>query len=986
MAKLRPPFSREALPDPSETAGWSWSDAPDWSGEWPEEPPKERYIRGTILAEGGMGAVYIAEDPLLRRQLALKVVRGTPDSQEARRLLREARITAALDHPGVVGVLDAGTDDAGRPWFAMPLVHGRTLRATMDATGNNRRRCLHALIGAARVLGHAHRTGIVHRDVKPANLMVSNDGRVVVLDWGIARPESASSEWDALLTSSDNTVDEIIGTPSYMSPEQALGGAVTVRSDVWSLGVCLYEVLEGAPPFVGASPQEILKAVVHGPIPRLPPPLGDVLAAALQRQPEQRLAHGDAFADALEAALRTPTTPQPPRRPHHGLLALALGIGLGAGLMALAPSDLPPPLFAASLARVAIDAARSADRPTAELVSAAGLLQASPSSPTFRGVLSAVTLGVQHESTVPKPNCQFAAVHPNASALACTVADETYLYDLPSGEVRWRRPVRLQQLVWSGDTLVGHLATDSRVGVLDWRTGASRGTYDGFVGDIRLFRSPRADLLIALMGQETEIYSIPENRHVRIRERHPGARVATVLPDGRVASLGKDGLALWSLDDETPRVQPRSVAVSIEDEPFHLATAANGAWLAEGSLAGRVRWWNITTESQDGELSVDEGMIRGLAISDNGTFIACIDERGRAWVWSREAPGNRIALPGTVDHIAFAAEDRLVTIGTDIRTYFITAPPLRGVLPGDSGISGLDWAHGYLAAGLGSGQVRRWLVEDGTLESIDFVDGQVAKDVAIGPNGEVLAASLHKTQPTKILWGPPEVPVRWCRRVAWASNGTAACVPLVRGPDVFGPDRKGWPTLSRSTANHVDLEPTHDRRELVLLDEHGDVFRITENEPPQLVPVVSGTDGHTVASTRGDDEWVLVGSPTAVSWWRSGATAPTFTRTMPSTPLDLAISPDGRHAAIGLRDGDVLIYNLSDASLVAHLVGHGERVASIAFSPDGALLATGSWDETIRLWHVDAWTAPVEALANEANQRWGIDAAELLAGLPSAVD
>ena len=218
----------------------------------------DKYVIESDLGEGGMGRVYVARDPVLDRKVALKLVRPTPgETEEARkeaiaRLFREARAAAKLDHPNVVTIFDMGETE-GVPFLAMELVKGRTLReAAADPSVSVEQR-LSWLRDVARALAAAHRAGILHRDVKPENVMVREDGVVKVLDFGIARRVRSAVDpvgptaTPALPTLTNAGVS--IGTPLYMAPEQISGDELTGRTDQFAWGVMAHEVLTGAVPW-----------------------------------------------------------------------------------------------------------------------------------------------------------------------------------------------------------------------------------------------------------------------------------------------------------------------------------------------------------------------------------------------------------------------------------------------------------------------------------------------------------------------------------------------------------------------------------------------------------------------------------------------------------------------------------------------------------------------------------------------------------------
>ncbi|MCB9753607.1 MAG: serine/threonine protein kinase [Myxococcales bacterium] len=289
--------------------------------------------RFTILRElgsGGMGIVYAARDEQLERTVALKLLHGGDASgsggeSERRRLLREAKALARLSHPAVVTVLDVGVHD-GQTFLAMEFIDGQTLDRWLHATRQSWREVISVYLRAGEGLAAAHAAGIVHRDFKPANVMVREDGRVVVLDFGLARapltPPSDEELAAAAARDSTRALDltatgTIVGTPAYMSPEQFTAGELTTASDQFSFCVALFEGLHGVRPFAGRSVEELARHVVSGerrvaPPQSLPPALEVVLARGLSTRPEDRYPSMDALLEQLRALLEAPA-PAPAR-------------------------------------------------------------------------------------------------------------------------------------------------------------------------------------------------------------------------------------------------------------------------------------------------------------------------------------------------------------------------------------------------------------------------------------------------------------------------------------------------------------------------------------------------------------------------------------------------------------------------------------------------------------------------------------------------
>ncbi|MFF2043171.1 protein kinase [Kitasatospora sp. NPDC058170] len=275
-----------------------------------------RYTLTEWIGGGGMGAVWRADDRVLGRQVAVKVLHAglLEEGTFARRFRREAQLLAAISHPGIVEVHDygesGGAEDGGAEgeriaYIVMELVEGRPLDKVLAEDGPmSPERALGMLATALDALHAAHQQEIVHRDVKPSNLMLGADGRVTVTDFGIAR---------ALVSTTLTATNVVIGTALYMAPEQAGGGGVTPVSDLYSLGVVGYELLTGTPPFTGESVVEVALKHVQQPAPELaeefPQAVREFVARALAKAPGDRFADAAAMAAAARAAVGDRSVP-----------------------------------------------------------------------------------------------------------------------------------------------------------------------------------------------------------------------------------------------------------------------------------------------------------------------------------------------------------------------------------------------------------------------------------------------------------------------------------------------------------------------------------------------------------------------------------------------------------------------------------------------------------------------------------------------------
>ncbi|PYM28152.1 MAG: serine/threonine protein kinase [Candidatus Rokuibacteriota bacterium] len=301
----------------------------------------ERYELLGVLGQGAMGIVYKARDRELDREVAIKTLqrqdaRGSGADVEAiaGRLSREAMAAARLSHPGIVTVYDVGRF-AGTPYVVMEYFTGRTLTELLESGPLSPDRAVHVALQVCRALAYAHGQGVVHRDVKSSNIMVDTGWHAKLTDFGVAR----------IVDKPANDAGMMIGTPAYMSPEQARGGATDARSDLFSVGVVLYEALTGATPFPGTDLARVLDDVVRlDPVPprernfAVSPALDAVVRRVMGKVPDDRYPDAMSLAEALAQAGALSDTAPGERALHHprrrtaviaaALIALAVGAAL----------------------------------------------------------------------------------------------------------------------------------------------------------------------------------------------------------------------------------------------------------------------------------------------------------------------------------------------------------------------------------------------------------------------------------------------------------------------------------------------------------------------------------------------------------------------------------------------------------------------------------------------------------------------------------
>ena len=300
-----------------------------------------RYVIEAAIGEGGMGEVYRAFDDKLRRKVALKVLHpdlAVPDA--AQRLVREARAAAAFAHPNTIAIYDLGEID-GTVFLVMELIEGAPLRAFVGDASVPLTKKLRWLVDIARGLGAAHKAGLVHRDVKPANVMISDDGVVKVLDFGLAKPVEAASLTRSVTPDGVNTdVGLVVGTPRYMAPELFSGIRADARSDQYAFGVTAYELLAGVHP---GNPMGAVPAALDSIVPEIGPAVARIVARTLSRDAAQRFASMNEVATALEEQIVTTrvsevreASPSTRREGPAGVIAARAALDL-----AHAPTELP---------------------------------------------------------------------------------------------------------------------------------------------------------------------------------------------------------------------------------------------------------------------------------------------------------------------------------------------------------------------------------------------------------------------------------------------------------------------------------------------------------------------------------------------------------------------------------------------------------------------------------------------------------------------
>jgi WD40 repeat protein len=871
------------------------------------------------VARGGLGRIVLAFDRRLGRRVALKELLSR-DPKAERRFVREAKITARLEHPNIVPIHEAGRWPSGDRFYAMKLVEGRTLSAALAGaeTREERLALLPHLIDVADAIAYAHSQGILHRDIKPANVMVGAFGETMVIDWGLAKilgekGEEEGLEVDHVPISATETSDGIVvGTPPYMAPEQARADSLDERSDVYALGALLYQILSGRRPYEDVDPKDVLREVVRGPpvpidglAPEMPRDLLAVVKKAMHRHPAHRYPSAQEMAEELRrfstgqlvGAHRYSPLEHAWRFVRRHAAAVGVALLLLSVLIGFAGWSFRG---LADRSRIALQAQEDAEARERELdlEKARSLLARDPTEavawlkrvrPPIRG--AATVAAEAEEAGVARAvleghvqEVEHVRADPGGRFVASASRDgAVILWSIATGAAeRIEHGARVSALAFSEDG--AHLAS---------------GAYDGTVRVVRP--------------------SAPERRRATPPARGHQAPVVAIgfAPSGdRLVSLGRDRrLILWTLDGrraeviETPPVGDWA-DLAFVDEGRTVVTGGHGSramvWdldtgegrpladLGSDITAFSARAGAIALGARDGSLAVvdpDREMVRTLGAHDTEV---------RALAFS--PGGRRLASAG------FDGAVMLWPLGTEQ-----SPEPLDGH---DERVTSLAFSPGgrWLASGSWDGTVRLRDLTKGTETQTLRGHAQVVTDLAFGPRGDFLFSSSWDTAVR--VW-----PVR--------ARGGA----LLEGHQIgvhavdFAPDGRRLVSGGHDDALRVwDLAAGEDR---VLSGHEDNVYRVRYSP-----------DGRWIASSS-DDRTVRL--------WPAGGGAPRVLRGHRGDVEELAFSADGRWLASAGRAGDLFLWPVEEDGPGRSLLGHRGAVTGVGFGADGRLASAGR-DGQVLLW------------------------------------
>jgi WD40 repeat protein/serine/threonine protein kinase len=917
---------------------------------------EERYTVVGEHARGGQARVLIAFDENVGREVALKELLpraegGSSDDSwrdATARFLREAELTGKLVHPGIVPVFEIGQRPDGSLYYTMQLVRGRTLSEALLGCRSLAERLglLSHFLSICNVVAYAHSRGVIHRDLKPGNIMVGDFGEAVLLDWGLAKERGeldaapiTSPQAGAGLPENVTREGTVVGTPGYMSPEQANGqiGEIDERSDIYGLGAVLFEILTGKPPLPAATESGTAPRV-RAYCSEAPSELAGVAEKALAPLKTGRY---------QQASVRAYCSEAPPE--------LA-----GVAEKALAPLKADRYQQASELAQD-VTAFMTGGRVSAYVYSTSDLVKRFAARHKLLLGAAGITLATILTALVLLSLAwrSEGASRSSAIALGQVALREGANRALMQGDLLEAR-AKLRGALELGDTL------EARALWRRLRTKAER-----FVARFSLsaysvsFAPDGRTLAVGMQNGNIQLLDTTTRAARVLRGAADSAFCLAHSPDGRFLAAGavSGKIALWDFEREEfsflqgsaeEALVPRMV--SFDDSGTLLATLGSG---------GKVVIWDLSTQTVRERLQMPTRNAVSASLSADGRRLAATGQDCNVMVWDLETHAPLMTLSGPAEGVAFGHDGTFVAGGgSDGNIYLWSASSgaLLRVLRGhENRIRRVAVSRDdrFLASASADGTVRLWSLPSGELLRVFPVVKSLVRDVSFSADGALLSAAAESSAWVWDISVPveptaPSAPSRLQNTARFAPDGAQIAGIGMDGQvriweTASGELRASW---SSHEASGTDICFSPDGKFVASVGYDGLLLIHDAASGNVRHRMVHGKPWTSVDCAPDSRHVASGGFDTSFRIW--DAITGELVRAIPGppslAPTVVRYSPDGRMLAVGRQGGAIELWDASSGQRIRELVGHAHSPLGLAFNSSGTLLASAAYDQTLRLW------------------------------------